>query len=329
MPRACWKWRAEGPRDRSADCQGCRHPDYAAAFGSERKDEGGRNACRRRIARGLGFTCRLSANVASAATRQRTAGRKHKRERVRRARAICLPGCFYSIKPICAGTCRCANHRIRRHAANRWPRPLFVSQGCSACVMGLPAKGTHFAPSLIGVGKEVSWERFAYAAPPPDKQDARWRNADRKSQRRAIGRTRGILIQPRSSVRRHRRGPGQRTFNRACFQSGNRACCNKSAHACTAGRCDTAQSSRSARAESLPELLLRKLSWCRWSNRHRGCSPVGGYWLRFFPQRCLKIFCAITVSRCKKAACPLTNTLNAQDMKSIVAFIRSMPAKGQ
>jgi ubiquinol-cytochrome c reductase cytochrome b subunit len=57
---------------------------------------------------------------------------------------------------------------------------LFVSQGCSAC-HGPTGEGTHFAPSLIGVGKKFPGNALPTLLHHPYKQDARRRNADRKS----------------------------------------------------------------------------------------------------------------------------------------------------
>jgi len=150
---------------------------------------------------------------------------------------------------------------------------LFVSQGCAAC-HGPSGEGTHFAPSLIGIGKKFPGNALP-TAPPPHKQDARRRNADRKSQRRAVGTARGILVQPRASIRRHAHCPGQRLFKRACFQTGICTRRRKSGPSRTAGRSRSAQPSRPARAESLPAQLLRKLSWRWWIDRNR-CRPTIG-----------------------------------------------------
>ena len=178
---------------------------------------------------------------------------------------------------------------------------LFVSQGCAAC-HGPDAGGTHFAPSLIGVGSKFPGPALPNLLHHPTAKMRAGGMPTVKVNDAQLVQLGGVFIQSHAWVYRQVRRPGQPGNGRT--KTGIPFSHRDSGRTCTATRGRSSQSRGPEWPEDLSTQFLRKLSrsWrIEWHGRR---SRIGGHRLRFCPLRFLKIFCAIIASKCKRAACP-------------------------
>jgi mono/diheme cytochrome c family protein len=203
---------------------------------------------------------------------------------------------------------------------------LFVSQGCSAC-HGASGEGTHFAPSLIGVGKKFPGNALpTLLHHPTSKMRAGGMPTVKVNDAQLVQ-----LVAFLSSL-----APPAATTPIAQGNPAANAPATKPGSAPVgASRAPPAQQ---AAAVPLSPLALRGQKVFQ-RNSCESCHGVGGLTgtvaapalagtASILPASVLEDLLRHHSIQMQKGGMPLTN-MNAQDMKSIVAFIRSMPVKGQ
>ena len=203
---------------------------------------------------------------------------------------------------------------------------LFVSQGCSAC-HGPTGEGTHFAPSLIGVGKKFPGNALpTLLHHPTSKMRAGGMPTVKVNDAQLVQ-----LVAFLSSL-----APASAAAPAA---QGN---ASSPAPAARPGSAPVAASqpppAQQAAAVPLSPLALRGQKVFQ-RNSCESCHGVGGLTgtvaapplagtASILPESVLEDLLRHHSTQMQRGGMPLTN-MNARDMKSIVAFIRSMPAKGQ
>ena len=203
---------------------------------------------------------------------------------------------------------------------------LFVSQGCSAC-HGPSGEGTHFAPSLIGVGKKFPGNALpTLLHHPTSKMRAGGMPTVKVNDAQMVQ-----LVAFLSSL-----APATATTPAAQGKGAANAPATKPGSApAGAGQAPPAQQ---AAAVPLSPLALQGQKVFQ-RNSCESCHGVGGLTgtvaapalagtASILPASVLEDLLRHHSIQMQKGGMPLTN-MNAQDMKSIIAFIRSMPANGQ
>lgn len=201
---------------------------------------------------------------------------------------------------------------------------LFVSQGCAAC-HGPSGGGTHFAPSLIGVGKKFPGDALpTLLHHPTSKMRAGGMPTVKVNDAQLVQ-----LVAFLSSL-----SPASPATLAAQGNASSAAPASK-AESAPVGEAPPAQQ---AAAVPLSPLALRGQKVFQ-RNSCESCHGVGGLTgtvaapplagtASILPATVLEDLLRHHSIQMQKGGMPLTN-MNAQDMKSIVAFIRSMPAKSQ
>ncbi len=202
-------------------------------------------------------------------------------------------------------------------ASSAGGRAVFVANGCAAC-HGQNAGGTHFAPSLIGVGQRFPGSQLPNLLRHPEK---RMRdggmpavNVDDAHLQLLVSYLSGLSSNPAAP------SPGMQP-----------AAAPSSANPASGGPAPTV-----ARAPLTPDALRGKVIFQR--TRCETCHGVGGLTgtvaapalagtASILPAATLEDLLRHHSKRMQQGGMPLTN-MNAQDMKAIVAFIRSLPAAG-
>ena len=203
---------------------------------------------------------------------------------------------------------------------------LFVSQGCSAC-HGPSGEGTHFAPSLIGVGKKFPGNALpTLLHHPTSKMRAGGMPTVKVNDAQLVQ-----LVAFLSSL-----APASAATPAAQGNASSTAPATKPRSAPIGA--SQAQPAQQAAAVPLSPLALRGQKVFQ-RNSCESCHGIGGLTgtvaapalagtASILPASVLEDLLRHHSIQMQKGGMPLTN-MNAQDMKSIVAFIRSMPAKGQ
>jgi ubiquinol-cytochrome c reductase cytochrome b subunit len=203
---------------------------------------------------------------------------------------------------------------------------LFVSQGCSAC-HGPSGEGTHFAPSLIGVGKKFPGNALpTLLHHPTSKMRAGGMPTVKVNDAQLVQ-----LVAFLSSL-----APASAAPPAAQGNASSTAPPSKPGSAPVGA--SQAPRAQQAAAVPLSPLALRGQKVFQ-RNSCESCHGVGGLTgtvaapalagtASILPASVLEDLLRHHSIQMQKGGMPLTN-MNAQDMKSIVAFIRSMPAKGQ
>jgi len=203
---------------------------------------------------------------------------------------------------------------------------LFVSQGCSAC-HGPTGEGTHFAPSLIGVGKKFPGNALpTLLHHPTSKMRAGGMPTVKVNDAQLVE-----LVAFLSSL-----APASAATPAAEGNASSTAPASKPGSAPIGA--SQAPPAPQAAAVPLTPLALRGQKIFQHSSCE-SCHGVGGLTgtvaapplagtASILPASVLEDLLRHHSIQMQKGGMPLTN-MNAQDMKAIVAFIRSMPAKGQ
>jgi ubiquinol-cytochrome c reductase cytochrome b subunit len=203
---------------------------------------------------------------------------------------------------------------------------LFVSQGCAAC-HGPSGEGTHFAPSLIGVGKKFPGSALpTLLHHPTSKMRAGGMPTVKVNDAQLVE-----LVAFLSSL-----APAPAAAPIAQSNTAANAPATKPGSAPAGG--GQAPPAQRAAAVPLSPLALRGQKVFQ-RNSCESCHGVGGLTgtvaapalagtASILPASVLEDLLRHHSIQMQKGGMPLTN-MNAQDMKSIVAFIRSMPAKGE
>jgi len=203
---------------------------------------------------------------------------------------------------------------------------LFVSQGCAAC-HGPSAEGTHFAPSLIGVGKKFPGAALPKLLHnPTSKMRAGGMPVVKVNDVQMVQ-----LVAFLSSLVTGSAGPPNAQGNAPA--SG--AVANPGTAPASANQTAPAQA---VAAVPLSPLALRGQKVFQ-RNSCETCHGVGGLngtvaapglagTASILPASVLEDLLRHHSIQMQNGGMPLTN-MNAQDLKSIVAYIRSMPAGGQ
>ena len=203
---------------------------------------------------------------------------------------------------------------------------LFVSQGCAAC-HGRSGEGTHFAPSLIGVGKKFPGNALpTLLHHPTSKMRAGGMPSVKVNDAQLVQ-----LVAFLSSL-----APPSAATPTAQGNASSTAPASKPGSAPVGA--SPAPPAQQAAAVPLSPLALRGQKVFQ-RNSCESCHGVGGLTgtvaapalagtASILPASVLEDLLRHHSIQMQKGGMPLTN-MNAQDMKSIVAFIRSMPAKGQ
>jgi ubiquinol-cytochrome c reductase cytochrome b subunit len=203
---------------------------------------------------------------------------------------------------------------------------LFVSQGCAAC-HGPSGEGTHFAPSLIGVGKKFPGNALpTLLHHPTSKMRAGGMPTVKVNDAQLVQ-----LVAFLSSL-----APASAATPAAQDNASPTAPASKPGSA--AANATQAPPEQQAAAVPLSPLALRGQKVFQ-RNSCESCHGVGGSTgtvaapplagtASVLPASVLEDLLRHHSIQMQKGGMPLTN-MNAQDMKSIIAFIRSMPAKGQ
>jgi ubiquinol-cytochrome c reductase cytochrome b subunit len=203
---------------------------------------------------------------------------------------------------------------------------LFVSQGCAAC-HGPTGEGTHFAPSLIGVGKKFPGDALpTLLHHPTSKMRAGGMPTVKVNDAQLVQ-----LVAFLSSL-----APASATAPAAQGNASSTAPATKPGSAPVGA--NQAPPAQQVAAVPLSPLALRGQKVFQ-RNSCESCHGVGGLTgtvaapalagpPSILPASVLEDLLRHHSIQMQKGGMPLTN-MNAQDMKSIVAFIRSMPAKGQ
>ena len=203
---------------------------------------------------------------------------------------------------------------------------LFVSQGCAAC-HGPSGEGTHFAPSLIGVGKKFPGDALpALLHHPTSKMRAGGMPTVKVNDAQLVQ-----LVAFLSSLT-----PASVATPAAQSNSSSTAPASKTGSA--AYNAAQTPPAKQAAAVPLSPLALRGQKVFQ-RNSCESCHGIGGLTgtvaapplagtASVLPASVLEDLLRHHSIQMQKGGMPLTN-MNAQDMKSIVAFIRSIPADGQ
>ena len=203
---------------------------------------------------------------------------------------------------------------------------LFVSQGCAAC-HGPSGEGTHFAPSLIGVGKKFPGNALpTLLHHPTSKMRAGGMPTVKVNDAQLVE-----LVAFLSSL-----APASTAAPAAQGTASSTAPASKPGFAPVGA--SQAPPAQPAAAVPLSPLALRGQKVFQ-RNSCESCHGVGGLagtvaapalagTASILPASVLEDLLRHHSIQMQKGGMPLTN-INAQDMKSIVAFIRSMPATGQ
>jgi mono/diheme cytochrome c family protein len=203
---------------------------------------------------------------------------------------------------------------------------LFVSQGCAAC-HGPSGEGTHFAPSLIGVGKKFPGNALpTLLHHPTSKMRAGGMPTVKVNDAQLVQ-----LVAFLSSL-----APASAATPAAQGNASSAAPASKPGPA--ASNATHAPPAQQAAAVPRSPLALRGQKVFE-RNSCESCHGVGGLTgtvaapplagtASVLPASVLEDLLRHHSIQMQKGGMPLTN-MNAQDMKSIVAFIRAMPANGQ
>jgi mono/diheme cytochrome c family protein len=203
---------------------------------------------------------------------------------------------------------------------------LFVSQGCAAC-HGPSGEGTHFAPSLIGVGKKFPGNALpTLLHHPTSKMRAGGMPTVKVNDAQLVQ-----LVAFLSSL-----APAPAPTPAAQGNASSTAPASNPRSAPVGA--SQAPPTQPAAAVPLSPLALRGQKVFQ-RNSCESCHGVGGLTgtvaapalagtASILPASVLEDLLRHHSIQMQKGGMPLTN-MNAQDMKSIVAFIRSMPANGQ
>jgi ubiquinol-cytochrome c reductase cytochrome b subunit len=203
---------------------------------------------------------------------------------------------------------------------------LFVSQGCAAC-HGPSGQGTHFAPSLIGVGEKFPGNALpTLLHHPTSKMRAGGMPTVKVNDAQLVQ-----LVAFLSSL-----APASAAAPAAQGNASSTPPATKPGSAPVGA--SQAPPAQQAVAVPLSPLALRGQKVFQ-RNSCESCHGVGGLTgtvaapplagtASILPASVLEDLLRHHSIQMQKGGMPLTN-MNAQDMKSIVAFIRSMPAKGQ
>jgi mono/diheme cytochrome c family protein len=203
---------------------------------------------------------------------------------------------------------------------------LFVSQGCAAC-HGSSGEGTHFAPSLIGVGKKFPGDALpTLLHHPTSKMRAGGMPTVKVNDAQLVQ-----LVAFLSSL-----APVSAATPVAQGNASSTAPATKPGSA-SVGASQVPLAQQAAAVSLSPLALSGQKIFQR--NSCESCHGVDGLTgtvaapalagtASILPASVLEDLLRHHSIQMQKGGMPLTN-MNAQDMKSIVAFIRSMPAKGQ
>jgi mono/diheme cytochrome c family protein len=203
---------------------------------------------------------------------------------------------------------------------------LFVSQGCSAC-HGPTGEGTHFAPSLIGVGKKFPGNALpTLLHHPTSKMRAGGMPTVKVNDAQLVQ-----LVAFLSSL-----APAPAGSPAVQGSASSTAVASKPGSA-PAGASQAPPAQQVAAVPLSPLAVRGQKIFQR--NSCESCHGVGGLTgtvaapalagtASILPESVLEDLLRHHSIQMQKGGMPLTN-MNAQDMKAIVAFIRSMPAKGQ
>jgi mono/diheme cytochrome c family protein len=201
-------------------------------------------------------------------------------------------------------------------------RAIFVANGCAAC-HGIHAQGTNFAPSLIGVTHKYPGAQLATLLRHPNQK---MRNGGMPAVTVNDFQLQQLIaylstLQPAGSASSQTAHPAGANAGTPESQSGNAP--------------QAAEATNPMKALPLsPEAIRGKALFQRYSCET--CHGVGGLHgtvaapglagtASILPAPMLENLLRHHSKRMQNGGMPLTN-LNAQDMKSIVAYIRSMPA---
>ncbi|MBW4028758.1 MAG: c-type cytochrome [Acidobacteria bacterium] len=214
---------------------------------------------------------------------------------------------------------------MQSHAAANTPasggRAIFVANGCAAC-HGVNAQGTHFAPSLIGISQKF----------PPAQLTALLRHPTKKMRDGGMP-TVAINDAQMQQLIAYLSSLG----TAAPAASAQAASSSHGAPSTAAGAAPAAKAARPISAVPLSADALRgKTLFQHYSCE--SCHGVGGLQgtvaapglagtASILPAPMLENLLRHHSKQMQKGGMPLTN-LNAQDMKAIVAYIRSMPSTG-
>jgi ubiquinol-cytochrome c reductase cytochrome b subunit len=199
---------------------------------------------------------------------------------------------------------------------------LFVSQGCAAC-HGPSGEGTHFAPSLIGVGKKFPGTALpTLLHHPTTKMRAGGMPTVKVNDAQLVQ-----LVAFLSSLAPSPTAHGNAPSTAPATKPG----------AASAGATQAPPAQQAAAVPLSPLALRGQRIFQR--NSCESCHGVGGLTgtvaapplagtASILPASVLEDLLRHHSIQMQKGGMPLTN-MNAQDMKSIVAYIRSMPAQGQ
>jgi ubiquinol-cytochrome c reductase cytochrome b subunit len=203
---------------------------------------------------------------------------------------------------------------------------LFVSQGCAAC-HGSSGEGTHFAPSLIGVEKKFPGNALpTLLHHPTSRMRAGGMPTVKVNDAQLVQ-----LVAFLSSL-----APATAAVPTAQGNASSAVPASKPGS--TPANAIPAARGQQAAAAPLSPLALRGQKVFQ-HNSCESCHGVGGLTgtvaapplagtASILPASVLEDLLRHHSIQMQKGGMPLTN-MNAEDMKSIVAFIRSMPAKGQ
>jgi mono/diheme cytochrome c family protein len=203
---------------------------------------------------------------------------------------------------------------------------LFVSQGCSAC-HGTSGEGTHFAPSLIGVGKKFPGDALPTLLRHPTSKMRAGGMPTVKVNDAQLVQLVAFLSSLAPSTAAAPIAQGNAAANAPATKPGS-----------AAAGASQAPPAQQAAAVPLSPLALRGQKIFQQTSCE-SCHGVGGLTgtvaapplagtASILPASVLEDLLRHHSIQMQKGGMPLTN-MNAQDMKSIVAFIRSMPPKGQ
>ena len=203
---------------------------------------------------------------------------------------------------------------------------LFVSQGCAAC-HGPTAEGTHFAPSLIGIGRKFPGDALPNLLHhPTSKMRAGGMPVVKVNDAQMVQ-----LVAFLSSL-------GTAPAARAATQGNAPAVASAPKPGSVPTNANQTATAHAAAPVPLSPLALRGQQIFQ-HNSCESCHGVGGLkgtvaapglagTASILPASVLEDLLRHHSIQMQKGGMPLTN-MNPQDMKAIVAFIRSLPADGQ
>jgi ubiquinol-cytochrome c reductase cytochrome b subunit len=203
---------------------------------------------------------------------------------------------------------------------------LFVSQGCAAC-HGPTGEGTHFAPSLIGVGKKFPGNALPALLHHPTTKMRTGGMPTVKVNDAQLVQLVAFLSSLAPASAASPAAPGKGDANASLPKPGSGA-----------ANASKAPPAQQAAAVPLSPLAVRGQAVFQ-HNSCESCHGVGGLTgtvaapplagtASILPASVLEDLLRHHSIQMQKGGMPLTN-MNAQDMKAIVAFIRSMPGGGQ